>query len=300
MSKKESSKESSFGYYPFRDLEQRFFQGMKTRQLSPQDNSPALLDDNCDDGKISIFLRPARHYELTDNKSAKGRNFMSASKKNGSCGGAFNLLLRGVKKTQCATGHVAASKTDDADANLFFDAMRQVAPLSGRGRDISPAPLPRSMQLGETAEEKFLQGEYEFSLYMAKDFFEGHVLGIDSRTLDKLRSGVFSPEAHLDMHGLNAEQAYDALRVFLRSCWYKGLRTVLVIPGKGNNSVNGVGVLRGKLPSWLMQEPFKRVVLAFCTAQPFDGGTGGVYVLLRKDRSKQGKIYWEYPYVDVN
>lgn len=51
-------------------------------------------------------------------------------------------------------------------------------------------------------------------------------------------------------------------------------------------------MLRGKLQTWLTQEPFKRVVLAFCTAQPHDGGPGSVYVLLRKYR-KKGRVYWE-------
>lgn len=53
-----------------------------------------------------------------------------------------------------------------------------------------------------------------------------------------------------------------------------------------------MGVLREKLQSWLTQDPFKRVVLAFCTAQSHDGGPGSVYVLLRKYR-KKGRIYWE-------
>ena len=110
--------------------------------------------------------------------------------------------------------------------------------------------------------------------------------------LNKLRAGGLSPEAHLDLHGLNAMQAFEALRGFFKGSWYKGLRTVLVVPGRGRNSPDGMGVLREKLQSWLTQDPFKRVVLAFCTAQPHDGGPGSVYVLLRKYR-KKGRIYWE-------
>lgn len=63
-------------------------------------------------------------------------------------------------------------------------------------------------------------------------------------------------------------QAFEALRGFFKGSWYKGLRTVLVVPGRGRNSPDGMGVLREKLQSWLTQDPFKRVVLAFCTAQP--------------------------------
>ena len=63
-----------------------------------------------------------------------------------------------------------------------------------------------------------------------------------------------SPEAHLDLHGLNAQQAFETLRGFMRGSWYKGLRTILVVPGRGKNSPDGVGVLRGKLQSWLTQD----------------------------------------------
>jgi DNA-nicking Smr family endonuclease len=62
------------------------------------------------------------------------------------------------------------------------------------------------------------------------------------------------------------------------------MRTVLVVPGRGRNSPNGMGVLREKLPHWLTQEPFKRVVLPFGTARSHDGVLGGIYLLLRKYR----------------
>ena len=60
------------------------------------------------------------------------------------------------------------------------------------------------------------------------------------------------------------------------------MRCVIVVPGRGRNSPDGIGILREKLKLWFTQEPFKRVVLAFCTARPHDGGPGSLYVLLRK------------------
>ncbi|MDR1776892.1 MAG: Smr/MutS family protein [Desulfovibrio sp.] len=137
-----------------------------------------------------------------------------------------------------------------------------------------------------------MEGELEFALSLTDEYVEGHVVGLDPAIMNKLRIGALSPEAHLDLHGLNAVQAFESLRSFMRGCWYKGMRAVLVVPGRGRNSPLGMGVLREKLPNWLTQEPFKRVVLAFCTARPHDGGLGGVYVLLRKYR-KKGKIFWE-------
>lgn len=145
---------------------------------------------------------------------------------------------------------------------------------------------------GELSLQDFMDGKLEFALSFTDEYLEGHVVGLDQMIMNKLRAGGLSPEAHLDLHGLNAVQAFEALRGFMRGCWYKGLRTVLVVPGRGRNSPDGMGVLREKLQSWLTQDPFKRVVLAFCTAQSHDGGPGSVYVLLRKYR-KKGRIYWE-------
>ena len=183
---------------------------------------------------------------------------------------------------------VAASEEDD-----FLLAMKQVTPLQGKGRDVPPAvaqstPPPSA----DTSLQDFLDGKLEFALSMTDEYMEGHVVGLDQMIMNKLRAGGLSPEAHLDLHGLNAQQAFETLRGFMRGSWYKGLRTILVVPGRGKNSPDGVGVLRGKLQSWLTQDPFKRVVLAFCTAQPHDGGPGSVYVLLRKYK-KKGRVYWE-------
>ena len=185
-----------------------------------------------------------------------------------------------------------SSRSEDEDA-IFMQAMGQVQPLQGRGRDIAPAPEAGTPPpQGQLSLQDFMEGKLEFALSFTDEYIEGHVVGLDQMIMNKLRAGSLSPEGHLDLHGLNAVQAFEALRGFLRGSWYKGLRTVLVVPGRGRNSPDGIGILREKLQLWLTQEPLKRVVLAFCTAQPHDGGAGSVYVLLRKYR-KKGRIYWE-------
>lgn len=179
------------------------------------------------------------------------------------------------------------------EETAFARAMRDVAPLSGKGRAVVPeTPPPAPPAQAEISLQDFMDGKLEFALSLTGEYLEGHVVGLDETTMNKLRAGRYSPEAHLDLHGLNAMQAFQALLGFFRNAWHKGLRTVLVVPGRGRNSPDGIGVLRDKLQFWLTEEPFKRIVLAFCTAKPADGGAGSVYILLRKYR-KKGKIYWE-------
>ncbi|MDR0465941.1 MAG: Smr/MutS family protein [Deltaproteobacteria bacterium] len=194
----------------------------------------------------------------------------------------------------------AESSASDEHAMDFVKAMRDVQPLhGGRGRDVPRVVEPPAVV--ETQEQAFpalVENTLDFALIFSEEYIEGHVVGLDSLILQKLRAGRYSPEAHLDLHGLNARQAFDALVGFARSGWHRGLRVLLLIPGRGRNSPDGVAVLRERVQGWLTQEPLKRVVLAFCTARPADGGPGSLYVLLRKYR-KKGKISWERCPVDL-
>ena len=73
-----------------------------------------------------------------------------------------------------------------------------------------------------------------------------------------------------------------ALAAFLDRCGHRGARCVHIIHGKGHGSSNQGPVLKNKVNAWLRQ---REEVLAFCSAQPKDGGTGAVYVLLRRKQN---------------
>lgn len=179
-----------------------------------------------------------------------------------------------------------------AEADEFLLAMADAVPLKPGGRMVAPAIKKARRSLKEAAFEDMLEETLEFALLNGDEYVEGHVAGLEESILNRLRAGAYGPEAHLDLHGLNSIQAFEAVRDFIRISWFKGLRSVLIVPGRGLNSPDGRGILRRKLLEWLPHEPFRRVVLAFCTAQPRDGGPGSIYVLLR-GRRKKGRVYWE-------
>jgi DNA-nicking Smr family endonuclease len=194
---------------------------------------------------------------------------------------------------------VEASSTDE-HAQDFAIAMRDVQPLKNRGRDVPrSAEPPAAPELQQPSFQALVENTLEFALHFSEEHVEGHVVGLESLILQKLRAGQYSPEAHLDLHGFNARQAFDALVGFIRRSWHRGMRTLLLIPGRGKNSPHGVAVLRERVQSWLTRDPLKRVVLAFCTARPVDGGPGSLYVLLRKYK-KKGKICWERGPADLD
>jgi DNA-nicking Smr family endonuclease len=103
--------------------------------------------------------------------------------------------------------------------------------------------------------------------------------GIQHKVLRKLRRGHFSMGEVLDLHGQTVEQAREAFGQFLGEARAHGVRGVTIIHGKGFRSEGGVAVLKSKVDSWLRR---RDEVIAFCSARPVDGGTGAVYVLLKR------------------
>ena len=98
-----------------------------------------------------------------------------------------------------------------------------------------------------------------------------------------MKRGRMQVEARLDLHGLTQAEAHRALDTFVAASYEIGRRCVLIITGKGQGKQEG-GVLRGKVPQWLNQAPNRGRVLAFDYAQQRDGGTGALYVMLRRKR----------------
>lgn len=200
------------------------------------------------------------------------------------------------RRDDAAMLNEAAGKPADADDSRdFFSAIKGTVPLNGRGRDVPVEPEPPVVPVTDPRHplQDFMEGKVEFSVASTDEYAEGHVVGLDLMIVSQLQSRQFSPEAHIDLHGLNCEQAFQNLVGFFRSSYYKGVRTVLVVTGRGLNSLNGVPILRSRVQQWLTQDPFKRVVLAFCTARQEDGGAGAFYVLLRRRKKSYGKIHWD-------
>ena len=100
-------------------------------------------------------------------------------------------------------------------------------------------------------------------------------------------------EARIDLHGLRQSDAAARLRAFLFDAHARGLKTVLVITGKGGEAPRGDymaeafgekvrGVLRRSVPGWLDGPELRTVVLGYTTAGVRHGGEGALYVQLRR------------------
>lgn len=97
-------------------------------------------------------------------------------------------------------------------------------------------------------------------------------------------------EARLDLHGFTREQARLHVTQFLISCQNRGCLWVLVITGKGRRHLDregsyetrAQGTLRDLVPQWLEEPVLQSVVSAYTTAKPQDGGSGALYIRLKR------------------
>ena len=312
---------------PFLSLSKKGFPQRASRNAAPGEIARQQQDQCCEntqDEESRLFLRAVRALPLK--KQPSGKTLSPAACKEGfatprlltveagktalpyAATGRRNLLKpaeRNIPVSRQAQAYDAHDAklliADEEHARDFAGAMRDVRPLKNKGgRDVPrDAEPPAALESQQRTFQELLENTLEFALSFSEEYIEGHVVGLESLIIQKLRVGQYSPEAHLDLHGLNASQAFEALVAFIRRSWHRGMRTLLLIPGRGKNSPEGVAVLRERIQSWLTQEPLKRVVLAFCTAKPVDGGPGSLYVLLRRYR-KKGKIFWERCPVDLD
>ena len=110
--------------------------------------------------------------------------------------------------------------------------------------------------------------------------------GIQNGVYRKLRLGHYDIEARLDLHRFTVAEARTEIWSFFKEAANLGLRTLLITHGKGfgNKEKSGSGVLKGYVNRWLRD---MEDVQAFHSAQPQHGGTGSVYVLLRKSEDKK-------------
>lgn len=113
------------------------------------------------------------------------------------------------------------------------------------------------------------------------------------RNLHKsMRRGKLEPEARIDLHGMTAATAHQALSGFILSAHARDLRLILVITGKGRTPSPDhaapmparAGVLRHEVPHWLHSAPLAPLVMELRESHRSHGGSGAYYVYLRKRR----------------
>jgi DNA-nicking Smr family endonuclease len=104
---------------------------------------------------------------------------------------------------------------------------------------------------------------------------------LDRRSKSRVARGRIEIDARLDLHGMTLERARTRLAGFLREAQARGHALVLVITGKGTA---GRGALKHEVPLWLSLAEFRSLVIGFEEAAINHGGSGALYVRIRRRR----------------
>jgi len=182
-----------------------------------------------------------------------------------------------------------AKKPELTDAELLSFAFKDVKPLSGRV--IKNEKKKKSNKTIETPNKKSYAIASEKKNPPKTNYPKlspGDMRGWDKNSARRMMRGKMRIDARLDLHGYHQREAYSVLLDFISSSVELKKRCVLVITGKGlhHKKENGLqtGVLRKMVPIWLNEEPNRGQILGFSEAKPFDGGSGALYVMLKRHR----------------
>ncbi|WP_248304568.1 Smr/MutS family protein [Breoghania sp. L-A4] len=111
---------------------------------------------------------------------------------------------------------------------------------------------------------------------------------LDRRMLQRLVRGRTAIDGRIDLHGLTQSEAHGRLHSYLAGAQARGHKVVLVITGKGGDGYDGRGVLRRMVPHWLQLPQFRDLVNGFEEAHASHGGSGALYVRIRRRKPPHG------------
>ncbi|MEE8300413.1 MAG: Smr/MutS family protein [Desulfatiglandales bacterium] len=179
----------------------------------------------------------------------------------------------------------------EGDQDLFQMAMKDVIPLRDNKDKIIRPPVKKDKSSDQLHGHKEMEREYlsymleepaAWDISFSDEYMEGAVSGVGPRIMKRLKRGEFSIQEYIDLHGLTRKEAEDVVNKFIIQSYQKGLRCVLIVHGRGLRSVDHKPAIKKELPVWFKRGVLKKIVLAFVTARPCDGGAGALYVLLKK------------------
>ncbi|HLZ19713.1 MAG TPA: Smr/MutS family protein [Smithellaceae bacterium] len=174
-----------------------------------------------------------------------------------------------------------------SEDQLFREAMKGVHPIPGERAPREPVAIKVSEKKEYFLENDALsrlaklvhRGE-GFVVSDTPEYMEGIGYNAREEFAHRLHRGDFSISGHIDLHGMNVETAREAFEAFMKASYLAGKGAVLVIHGRGLSSP-GEAILKNKVREWLSSSYWRKRVLAFASAQSYDGGAGATYVLLR-------------------
>lgn len=178
---------------------------------------------------------------------------------------------------------MADNDISEENRNLFRQTMKSVKPLAHNKQEDNP-PIKPSRGNKKTVQPitPIALSSFYSEEVQAHSTLSYACHGIPNKRFRQLKSGLIPWQGRLDLHGLSVEEAEIKLLDFITQHYDSGNRCILLIHGKGGHR-NQAPILKNLVNHWLKQIP---LVLAFHSAIAKDGGTGALYVLLKRNRNQ--------------
>jgi len=170
--------------------------------------------------------------------------------------------------------------TKNNEESLFLSEMSGITPLKSDNKIKIKKKPNRPLQQTDAEDNSFAIDDVFSDAEIIEDcpdILSFSRSGLQHKVLKKLRQGKHPIEHVLDLHGLTVIEARNELLEFLGECEVAGVRHAIIIHGKGFRSKDKP-VIKPMVNRWLRSVDN---VLAFHSAQPKDGGSGAVYILLK-------------------
>ncbi len=177
-----------------------------------------------------------------------------------------------------------ARRLSEADKVLWETYASQLAPLRGRHTPKTPAappaapPPPQAPRGAPPAVPvKTPPKAHSANAPLAVGTQPG---GLDKATWQRFRTGKLATARTLDLHGMTAQRAFQALLSFLRTAHAEQVRYVEVVTGRGSGETGGV--IRREFSHWLNLPEIRPLILG--ATHPHALNPGSVRLILRRIR----------------
>lgn len=181
---------------------------------------------------------------------------------------------------------MAGRRLSPDEQQLWGMVVRTVQPIPGR--KISATPDAPSSDEGR-ARRVSIASPVPVSAKPSPKAVRRPVDVLDTSWEKRIARGALIPDRAIDLHGHTLGSAHHHLDMALSGAVRSGMRVLLVVTGKPRpaSPAHGEkrrGAIRAEIGHWLAASPYADSIASIRPAHPRHGGTGAIYVILRRNK----------------